>query len=107
MNLIPIRVPMEVSVSDTAIPMSIASDTAIPMSIASDKVAVEMSIGAEYRVLEAEVYDGEYTVAPKAHESQTLETANKLLEENVLVLDVPYFQTSNEYGDTVYIASEV
>lgn len=97
MNLIPIRIPMSVSVSDTA----------IPMSIASDEVMVGMSIGAEYRIAEPEIYDGEYTVTPKAHESQTLETANKLLEENVLILNVPYFQTSNEYGDTVYIASEV
>ena len=97
MNLIPIKIPMKVSVSDTT----------IPMGVTADKVTVGMSIGAEYKIAVPEVYEGEYIVTPKAHESQTLETANKLLEENVLVLDVPYFQTSNEYGDTVYIASEV
>lgn len=52
-------------------------------------------------------YEGEYEVIPKAYESQTLETKDKLMEDNVFIFSVPYFQTSNEHGDTVYIASEV
>lgn len=90
------------------IPMTIATDTiTVPMQVGTDSQTIGMSIGAEYAVVTAETYDGSYEVIPKANQSQTLETANKLMEEDVLIFEVPYFQTSNEYGDTVYIASEV
>lgn len=90
------------------IPMTIATDTiTVPMQVGTDSQTIGMSIGAEYAVATAETYDGSYEVIPKANQSQTLETANKLMEEDVLIFEVPYFQTSNEYGDTVYIASEV
>lgn len=52
-------------------------------------------------------YGGEYEVTPAANQNQTLETANKILTGDITVFKVPYYQTSNEYGDTVYIASEV
>lgn len=55
----------------------------------------------------AETYEGEYVVTPKAYEEQVLETANKLMLDNVSVLRVPYFETSNTSGTTVYIANEV
>jgi len=48
-------------------------------------------------------YEGEYTVTPKTFE-QTLQTENKLMEEDVTVLSIPYFETSNpQNGYTVYI----
>lgn len=54
-----------------------------------------------------DVYDGEYTVIPKAHEAQVLETAQKLLLDDVTVTKVPYYETSNIYdGKTVYIAED-
>lgn len=54
-----------------------------------------------------EGYTGEYEVVPKAFSSQTLETANKVLDENVVVAEVPYFETSNtSAGKTAYIARE-
>ena len=52
-------------------------------------------------------YDGEYIVTPKAYEDQTLATKNKRMKDNVTVKAVPYWETSNKYGETVYIASEV
>lgn len=56
---------------------------------------------------DAAIYDGEYQVTPKAYNSQVLQTQNKLMTDNVTVFEVPYYETSNLYGDTVYIASEV
>ena len=51
-----------------------------------------------------EIYDGEYTVKPMPYESQELETRDKLLQDNVVVLAIPYFETSNiSDGLTVYI----
>ena len=59
------------------------------------------------RQVEGETYDGEYTVIPQAHAEQVLPTRNKHMTDDVTVMRVPYFETSNIYGDTVYIASEV
>lgn len=52
-------------------------------------------------------YDGEYTVIPAAHAETVLLTNGLMMTDNVTVTQVPYFETSNEYGETVYIASEV
>ena len=52
-------------------------------------------------------YTGEYTVTPKAHEETVLPTKRKLMLNDVTVLEVPYYETSNEHGTTVYIAREV
>lgn len=52
-------------------------------------------------------YDGSYVIIPKAGEDQILPTDGKKMTDDLTVTKVPYFETSNEYGDTVYIASEV
>lgn len=57
------------------------------------------------QVIPPDVYEGEYIITPKAYELQTLETENKLLEGNVVVLEVPYFEVDNvDGGRTVSIA---
>lgn len=48
-------------------------------------------------------YDGDYTVIPKVEE-QILETKNKLTRENIEIKEIPYSETSNEYGFTITIA---
>lgn len=53
-----------------------------------------------------DIYDGEYTVTPKAHNETILETREKLMADNVTVNKIPYYETSNESGLTVYIADE-
>lgn len=54
-----------------------------------------------------ELYHGEYVVIPKADEIQQLPCAGKKMERDVTVQNVPFFETSNTAGTTVYIASEV
>ena len=51
-----------------------------------------------------ETYLGPYLVIPKTVD-QTLNTANKLMREDVTVTEIPYAETSNVYGTTVTIAS--
>lgn len=51
-------------------------------------------------------YTGETDIIPKAHQDQILETANKLVVQNIIVHEVPYEETHNESGTTVYIAKE-
>lgn len=51
-------------------------------------------------------YEGEYTITPAPFESQTLETNNKLMHDDVTVLAIPYYETSNVSGITIYIGGE-
>lgn len=48
-------------------------------------------------------YTGEYIVVPKVYE-QTLETAHKVMADDVKVLEIPYHEVSNPFnGITVTI----
>lgn len=49
-------------------------------------------------------YPGPYVVTPKAAVRQQLATAETYLTEDVTVLEIPYFETSNVHGSTVHIA---
>ena len=51
-------------------------------------------------------YEGAYDVVPKTT-NQELATRNKVMNDNVRIQEIPYFQTSNLYGETIYIGSEV
>lgn len=46
--------------------------------------------------LKAFEYSGEYEIIPDVEDEQTLETAHKLLTDNIVVAKVPYFETSND-----------
>ena len=68
---------------------------------------IEVKQDVTLNVNSAPPYEGEYEVTPKVTE-QTLPTAQKLLEENVHIKEIPYFEVSNNSGgNTVYIGSEV
>lgn len=65
------------------------------------KLSVPMYVGGD-------IYRGSYEVTPLAYLDQTLETRNKFLEDDVTVLKVPYYETSNIYdGKTVFIAEDI
>lgn len=56
---------------------------------------------------EPEHYSGSYEVTPKAHQTQTLDTSGKVLSEDLVIHEVPYYQTSNSSGGVAsYIAKE-
>lgn len=57
-------------------------------------------------VIDAEIYAGDYEVTPMTH-TQILYTNDKLMTDDVTVKEIPYFETSNENGTTVYIARTV
>lgn len=58
-------------------------------------------------VIDAELYEGAYTVHSAAHEAQELPTANKHLIKNITVEKIPYYETSNmSDGITIYIGDE-
>lgn len=51
-----------------------------------------------------EIYTGEYIVTPKVN-AQSLDTDNKLMTDDVTVLEIPYAEVSNPFGTTISIAS--
>lgn len=71
-----------------------------------EKQSVSVSGNAIF-VGNVDEYKGDYEVTPKANEETVLNTKNKTMLDDVKVLKVPFYETSNQYGDTVYIASEV
>lgn len=57
---------------------------------------------------ELETYSGETIVTPSATDEIVLETAQKLLREDITVKKIPYYEVSAPTGGTtIYIASEV
>ena len=54
-----------------------------------------------------EPYEGVYDVTPQAKSAVILPTKDRLLSRDVNVKKIPYYETSNQTGVTVYIASEV
>ena len=47
-------------------------------------------------------YEGEYSVIPKTT-AQTLPTADKIMRNDLTVFSIPYWETGNISGTTVYI----
>lgn len=83
---------------------SLPSDTdLVPVSI-EDSVASLYADSILVIHVVPEPYEGEYMVTPKANEAVVLPTQHKTLTEDVTIQKVPYFETSNDHGTTVYIA---
>ena len=51
-------------------------------------------------------FDGPYEITPMV-DAQRFATSGKTMLNDLTVREVPYYETSNIYGNTVYIASEV
>ena len=67
----------------------------------------DLEFESSYSVyIEGEISDGDYEVTPKV-DAQSLPTATKVMLQDVQINKIPYFETSNEYGNTIYIGSEV
>lgn len=71
-----------------------------------DNVIREKSSNLNVITHNSELFEGPYSVTPKVID-QLLETRNKVMQADVTVFKIPYFQTSNQSGDTVYIGSEI
>lgn len=89
--------------SEKAIVAVVAQPTAIPFS---QKPAIIVLRGAVTQS-NLDVYDGEYIATPTTSE-QILETKGKVMADDVTVLEIPYFETTNLAGGyTVYIGKDV
>lgn len=51
-------------------------------------------------------YEGDYVVTPKVYEPVVLQTANRLLSQNVNVLKIPQYEVSNAAGGLTLIMGD-
>lgn len=74
-----------------------------------DEITAEIGVGGVIRIRpeDYDIYDGDTMVKPKVNEQTILPTAQKILDEDITVLEIPYFQTTNpQGGNTIYIGAE-
>lgn len=72
--------------------------------VLSGDISVNAEIVNQMAGREIPSYDGEYVITPLARDEQVLATRNKRMLDDVTVHRVPYFETTNESGTTIYIA---
>ena len=71
------------------IPMTVAvNQESIPLTVSASAVQLEATIGAEYAMVSADTYEGDYEFTP-SDEQQTIATTNKLLLDNIIINPVP------------------
>lgn len=94
--------------ADIAIyPVTMAEmDETYHVGIQDDEI-IAIGMDSSIQIIHTDIYQGDYTVIPKAHEATILETRDKTLTDNVTVTKVPFHETSNLSGTTIFIASEV
>ena len=81
------RINLEFNTSDNNINLSFGSDEAFNVDFGQ----------VQYINLGGEEYDGPYIVTPE-FEAQTLDTTNKHLSNDVVVLEIPMSEVSNMSG---------
>ena len=76
------------------------------LSVGQENYLLDQEERIEVNLVISEKYDGPYEVTPTV-DKQILPTKLKTMEDDLTVNSVPYYEVSNQFGDTVYIASEV
>ncbi len=94
-------VPVDVDVIETTLVVDVdiqETTVLVPADVATTIVVKQGNVPA---------YEGEYIVIPEVV-SQTLETKDKRMTDDVLVREIPYYETSNpQNGLTVFIANSI
>lgn len=81
---------------------------ALPPVTGADDGKVLTVAGGKWETKPLPLYDGAYSVTPSTTGAQTMRTAGKLMDADITVQKIPYFETSNTSdGVTVIIGSEV
>lgn len=93
------NIKLKVSEESSIIKLHVSDESNDSLKITSDRVNITTTSG--------DPYQGPYIVTPLANEQQILNTKFKYMSDDVTVNKVPYYETSNDSGTTVYIASGV
>ena len=84
---------------------TVISDTTSLVGKITETGVLKGSLSIPQSTGEVVIYDGDYEVIPRV-ESQTLNTRSKTMRDDFTILAIPYYETSNPTGKTVYIGGE-
>ena len=79
----------------------------IKMTLSQPEIKIKIAPAKVVYTGNSKPYEGVYDVTPQAKSAVILPTKDRLLSRDVNVKKIPYYETSNQTGVTVYIASEV
>lgn len=57
-------------------------------------------------IVPPDIYEGETVIIPSSFTDQELETRGKMVRTDILVKKIPYYETHNETGLTIYIGND-
>lgn len=77
----------------------------IELEVEEEEV-IDLEVEGEFYPYSDNIYDGDYVITPLADSEVVLPTSGKMMADDVTVHKVPFYETTNESGTTVYIASE-
>lgn len=87
--------------------MSAEGTEEIPFTMMQFSESVNVELDSVLRLHHGyDYYTGSYVVTPKAFDEQTLYTQDLMMSDDVLVHRVPFYETHNDTGTTIYIAEE-
>ena len=76
----------------------------IEIDISPKRPTISIELGAPHSGTDHPVYNGPTIVMPEPYDIQILPTKEKIVKENIMVLPIPYYETSNPQGGiTAYI----
>ena len=64
----------------------------------TESLDFDLDMAINVTSIEGEHYQGEYIVTPKVAQQTVLATINKVMDDNVTVLEIPYGEVSNLFG---------
>lgn len=79
----------------------------LKMTLSQPEIKMKIAPAKVVYTGDSKPYEGVYDVTPQAKSAVILPTKDRLLSRDVNVKKIPYYETSNQTGVTVYIASEV
>lgn len=82
-----------------------SANASFDMTFETDEIFVDL-IATENIIIETvegEHYEGDVDITPSPSSDITLETEGYLMDSDVTVRKIPYYETSNESGITIYI----
>ncbi len=89
----------------TATPLTVSISTNRQPLSANITKESQIDIGVTNYYATGSPYSGEYVITPSTTDDQNLGTKGKLMSDDIIVSKIPYYETGNESGYTVYIGN--
>ena len=86
------------------VPMTVSESTQqFALGVSEENVQYPLDFGTAVQIIGGAHYEGVYEVTPLADFEVVLPTTGLVMEGDVTVNKIPYYETSNTSGITVYI----